>query len=151
HQVLGRDPGGRVTSRADTNNGGSTTTRVFDYDTAGRLQNVTLNGVLTKTYRYDANGKRKSGDPVGNPPLLGFYDTQDRLTSYNGVPYTFTNNGELSTRNGVAFSYDVRGNLRSAGAAVYSIDGDGRRIAVKNGSAWKGFLYGAGPRPVAEL
>ena len=36
HEVLGRDAGGRVTSKADTVNA-TTTTRTFDYDTSGLM------------------------------------------------------------------------------------------------------------------
>lgn len=148
HQVLNRDAGGRVTTRTDTNNG-TTTTRIFDYDAAGRLHNVTLNGTLTKTYQYDTNGNRLKETPGG--AAVSTYDAQDRLTLYKGVSYAYTNNGELSNRGGVPFGYDVRGNLRTASSTTYITDGDGRRIAASAASSWKGLLYGRGPRPVAEL
>ena len=39
---------------------GDSSSTLFDYDTAGRLWKVTVDGVLTAEYLYDANGNRTS-------------------------------------------------------------------------------------------
>ena len=115
HQSYVRDSLGRIIQKTETIDG-TTNTYGYTYDTAGRLTEVKLNGVILSAYTYDPNGNRLSKTaPVGT--LTGTYDAQDRLLTYNGNTYTYTANGELASKansqspNPISYSYDVLGNL----------------------------------------
>ncbi len=83
----------------------------YVYDLAGRLQSETTDGIAT-TYTYDSNGNRTHI----NGTLVGTYDDQDRLNTYQAASYQYTDNGELlsKTESGTTtnYQYDVLGNLR---------------------------------------
>jgi len=154
-----RDKLGRITQKVEVIQGVTTTTD-YVYDVAGRLTGVAENGVATAVYQYDSNGNRIGGyNKAGG--ILSFYDGQDRLTSWNGINYTYTANGELASKvtatGTTAYSYDVLGNLMSATlpnatTVDYVIDGRNRRIGKKvNGVLTQGFLYRDQLNPVAEL
>jgi hypothetical protein len=144
---------GRVRIKNDTVQGTSTQWS-FAYDASNRLSQAVV-GATTRNYTYDANGNRQDGTtPVAT------YDSQDRLTSYAGVTYQYTPNGELArkgTRIGnPTFTYDLRGNLRASasvsGTSSYAIDPDGRRLGKLNQfGPVQQFVYGQGARPLAEL
>ena len=165
-----RDELGRIIEKVETIDDGTgpvTTSYVYDYDTAGRLSDVTRDGTPIAHYEYDSNGNRvPEGD--GNPAtstftehgggLLGAsYDDQDRLEFYTTigggrVDYTYTANGELSSKTlastgeTTSYTYDVLGNLRDVtlpdGTLIESvIDGQNRRIGKKvDGTPVQGFL-----------
>jgi RHS repeat-associated protein len=150
---------GRITQKVELI-GGVTTTKVYGYDTAGRLQTVTRNGVLIDTYSYDSNDNRASlnrSSVVTN----GTYDNQDRLTQYGAATYGYTANGELQSKtvgaNVTQYGYDVLGNLRTVTLPggtqlAYEIDGQNRRIGKRaGGTLVQGFLYQDQLEPVAEL
>jgi YD repeat-containing protein len=150
-----RDKLGRIVSKTETLDGG-THVEQYSYDNAGRLIEVKRDNVILASYQYDANGNRThvSGALVGN------YDDQDRLVSYQGKTYTYTDNGELKTKtqSGVTtqYNYDVLGNLRHVdlgGTSIdYLIDAQNRRIGKKvNGVLQQVFLYQNQLQPVAEL
>ena len=154
-----RDKIGRITSKTETV-GAAATTFAYTYDLAGRLTDVTENGVLVRAYSFDSNGNRLSySDSQG--AVAGAYDAQDRLQTYGANSYTYNANGELVTKtNGAAtmsYSYDVLGNLRSvtlpdATQIDYIIDGRNRRIGKKVGGVLQqGFIYGDQLNPIAEL
>jgi len=156
-----RDKLGRIIQKLETIQG-VTDTFVYTYDTAGRLTDVTKNGAVASHYTYDSNGNRLSQtDQAGT--VNGTYDTQDRLTQYGNLLYTYTANGELLTKNNptlgqaATFTYDVLGNLTkvvlpNSDTIDYVIDGKNRRIGKKvNGALVKGFLYQSLLNPVAEL
>jgi RHS repeat-associated protein/uncharacterized repeat protein (TIGR01451 family) len=150
---------GRITQKVELI-GGVTTTNDYGYDTAGRLQTVTRNGVLVDTYSYDSNDNRASLNRSG-VVTSGTYDNQDRLTQYGVATYSYTANGELQSKtvgaNVTQYGYDVLGNLRtvtlpSGTQIVYEIDGQNRRIGKRvNGTLVQGFLYQDQLEPVAEL
>jgi YD repeat-containing protein len=67
---------GRITEKTETV-GGVTTVTGYGYDTAGRLEVVTEDGVETARYTYDANGNRLSATtPTGTE--TGHYGAQDQ-------------------------------------------------------------------------
>ncbi len=152
-----RDKLGRITGKTETING-VTTAFAYTYDTAGRLIQVTQNGVPTATYTYDNNGNRLSGPGLGTVPT---YDAQDRLLTYGSTAYTYTANGELLTKTSGVFTtsyeYDELGNLMHVtlpnGTQIdYVIDGQHRRIGRKlNGTLVQALLYEGQLGPIAEL
>ncbi|MBD3346555.1 MAG: hypothetical protein GF401_15985 [Chitinivibrionales bacterium] len=132
----------------------------YSYSTAGYLIDVTRDGVSVGHYEYDSNGNRLSYEgQLGSQ--TGMYDDQDRMLSYGGATYTYTENGELLTKTDASgttqYVYDVLGNLRSVtlpdGKLIeYVIDGRNRRIGKKvNGVMVKGWIYEDQLRPAAEL
>jgi RHS repeat-associated protein len=164
-----RDALGRITAKTETLQA-VTTTYGYTYTPAGQLDVVTINGAPARDYDYDANGNRTHV----NGTLVGAYDAQDRLTSYQGTTYTYTAAGDLKTKIDVSgtttYAYDALGNLRTATLHVgtpqqtrieYVIDGQNRRIGKKvcaapcTGGATaqlqQGFLYADQLRIVAEL
>ena len=154
-----RDDLGRIVRKNETLEG-ETHTYAYMYDSAGRLVNVSRDGVMESQYGYDANGNRLSYTGAGGT-IRGSYDNQDRLMQYGTTSYTYTANGELlSKTTGVqtnSYQYDVLGNLLNVtlpdGKKIeYLMDGQNRRIGKKvNGALVQGFLYRDGLRPVAEL
>ncbi len=145
-----RDKVGRIIKKTETVSG---VTHVYDYayDSADRLLSVSQDGLILNTYTYDLNGNRNNG----------IYDEQDRLTSMNGIDYTYTANGELLSRTEAGqttdYDYDVFGNLLSVnlpgGTLIeYVYDGQNRRIGKKvSGTLERAWLYKDGFNPVAEL
>jgi len=152
-----RDPLGRITQKAETLEG-STTTYAYSYDAAGRLVTVQEDGTPVATYAYGPNGNRLSKvTPSGTE--TGTYDAQDRMLTYGDASYTYTANGELATQTvggqTTTYHYDVLGNLITVdlpdGTPIeYLIDARNRRIGKKvNGLLMQGFLYQDPLNPVA--
>ena len=154
-----RDKLGRITTKAEMIQG-VTKTYEYGYDTAGRLDAVTIDGILEADYDYDLNGNRLSKTtPAGTE--TGTYDDQDRMLTYAGASYTHTANGEMLTKTDGAdvtsFGYDVFGNLLGvdlpdATAIDYVVDAKNRRIGRKVGGALtQGLLWQSQLAPIAEL
>jgi len=151
-----RDKLGRIVQKTETVEGVS---HVYGYvyDLAGRLESVTMDGIVLESYGYDGNGNRIELDGAS----IATYDEQDRLLTYGAYQYTYTENGELTERtdgvNTSSYQYDMLGNLVSVtlpnGELVeYIIDGQNRRIGKKiNGALVQGFLYKDQLNPIAEL
>lgn len=154
-----RDPVGRITGKAETIYG-ITTTETYGYDTSGRLISTSRNGETVATYAYDVNSNRVSRVSPSES-LAAVYDEDDRLLTYGTTSYTYNGNGQLAnrTQNGSAtqYTYDVFGNLRRvtlpAGSVVdYMIDGQNRRVGKKVDSVMKrGWIYSDRHRPIAEV
>lgn len=150
-----RDVLGRIAVRQSSIDG-SVVDESYQYDDAGRLVSATRNGITT-TWGYDQNGNRTHENAV----QVGTYDAQDRLLTYSGASYDYTQNGELKskTESGATttYDYDELGNLLKVtlpGDVVidYLIDGRNRRIGKKlNGVLAQGLLYQDQLNPVAEL
>jgi RHS repeat-associated protein len=158
--VYSRDALGRITQRVETIEGARTTT-VYGYDVAGRLSDVTVDGILTAHYEYDGNGNRLGVTRPGTGTVTGSYDAQDRLLTYGGVSYTYSGNGDLQTATSgsqtTTYTYDVFGSLIAVSLPTgtqieYLTDGQHRRIGKKvNGALVQAFLYSSQLRPAAEL
>jgi RHS repeat-associated protein len=156
-ETLQTDAAGRIESKIETVLGATTNT-IYGYDGRGRLQDVTVNGVLVSHYEYDGNGARVSATLAG-VKLIGSHDDQDRLTAYGATTYEYTPNGDLTAKKSgastTAYLYDALGNLRSVAlpngtALTYVVDAFGRRVGKKvNGALVQGYLYAAGQRLVA--
>ena len=159
-----RDQLGRITQKTEKLGNAQSVDYRYYYDLAGRLIEVTTGSNIIKTidsYSYDSNGNRTGGFNELQGNIVATYDEQDRLTSYNGSSYTYTDNGELSakTTGGVStqYHYDVLGNLMQVVlpgdiTIDYLIDAQNRRIGKKiNGVLTQGFIYKDQLNPVAEL
>jgi RHS repeat-associated protein len=148
-----RDNAGRIAQKSETVNG-QTASTTYGYDDSGRLSDVTTTAGTTH-YGYDANGNRTT---AGSIPAT--YDDQDRLTTYNGDSYLYSDDGELQKKmdssGTTSYSYDLQGNLRSVmlpnGTLIeYVIDASNRRVGKKvNGTLVAGWLYSGALRIVAE-
>jgi len=161
-----RDKTGRITGKTErtrTEPGGTELTRVYEYEydeDRGWLTEVERDGVVVETYAYDANGNRTSWTTEFGSGTAT-YDDQDRLLTYGGLTFTYTENGELLTKSdgsqATSYSYDAFSNLRSVtqpdGIEIeYLVDGRNRRIGKKiNGVLVQRFVYLGGLAPIAEL
>jgi RHS repeat-associated protein len=129
-----RDKLGRITEKSEVVNG-VTTVYGYEYDLAGRLEKVSENGVLMRTYGFDSNSNRISM-LAGSSSITGTADDQDRLLSYGTNTYTYAANGETTSRTKAGsvrnFDYDVMGNLRTLTEGTlqlrYGFDAQGRRV-----------------------
>ena len=147
---------GRIITKAETVQG-ILTTYEYIYDLAGRLDQVKENSVVVRDYDYDLNSARTHVNGV----LLGVYDDQDRLLSYDGTTYSYNDNGDLTSKvdgtGTTTYNYDVFGNLLTVGlpggdSIEYLIDAGDRRVGKKlNGVVQYYLLYGDALNPVAEL
>jgi YD repeat-containing protein len=136
-----RDALGRIATETGTLYG-VTSTRVFAYDAAGRIETVTRDGVTSTAYAYDPNGNRLS-TVTASSTFAATYDVHDRLMTYGEVSYTYTAAGNLLTKTSPAgtttYSYDSFGNLRtvnlsdgarSSTSSTVRTDVSGRRSTV---------------------
>ncbi len=150
-----RDALGRITERIETI-AGVTARYGYQYNTAGYLVAVSLNGQALAAYSYDANGNRLSVTS-GGATQNASYDGRDRLVQAGGVSYTYDASGRLGGRGGTSYSYDSSGNLVGVSLPggriiTYLIDGKGRRIGKRvDGVLVQGLLYAGRLRPVAEV
>lgn len=154
-----RDKLGRITTKVEMIEG-VTKTYDYGYDTAGRLDTVTIDGLLEADYDYDLNGNRLSKTTPGGTET-GTYDAQDRMLTYGGASYTYTANGEMLTKTAGAdvtsFGYDTSGNLLNATLSTgtninYVVDARNRRIGKKvEGVLTQGLLWQGQLSPIAEF
>ena len=152
------DSEGRVAEITETVDGATTTTG-YVYDSRGRLTDVTRGGATLYHYDYDGNGAR-TGVTTPTGTTAATYDAQDRLLTRGGTTYTYNASGQLATATTGAstttYSHDELGRLTAVGLPdgrqlSYLYDGLGRRVAKKvDGVLTTGYVYGAGPRPLAE-
>ncbi len=154
-----RDAVGRIATLTETA-AGATSLYAFDYDSIGRLTQVTRDGVAVESYEWDANGNRTRAVTAAGV-AEGTVDAQDRLLTYGGATYAYTAAGELETRvigaDTTRYRYDLSGGLREVrlpdGTVLeYLVDPHDRRVGRRvNGVLDKGFLYQGALSPVAEL
>jgi RHS repeat-associated protein len=139
-----------------------TNTWEYRYDERGQLQTALLNNDVAYAASYDSAGNRTTyqiGSTVHHP----VFDAQDRLVSGIGtLTWTYYDNGETKTRSDAAsvtstLHYDAMGRLRfvmrpNKPRIEYVLDGEGRRIAKKEGLFPKRrWLYGRVLSPIAEV
>jgi RHS repeat-associated protein len=161
-QDIERDGLGRITSITEVI-GGETLELTYAYDDIGRLVEASRDGTA-RSYTYDTNGNRLSFEREGAEPLLGEYDAQDRIKSYDALAFEQTAHGDLlridDGTDALELGYDELGNLldatltgaEGANHLEYVVDGLGRRVAKRvNGSFSKAWLYRDGLRPVSEV
>ena len=154
-----RDKLGRIETKTETILG-TTTSRTYVYDQAGRLEQVKEGETVLEEYSYDTNGNRTSVTKNGQT-ISATYDAQDRMLTYGDATYTYTDNGELAIKTDsegtTIYNYDIIGNLTYVqlpdGTEIeYIIDGQNRRIGKKvNGILVQGFTYQDQLNIVAEL
>jgi RHS repeat-associated protein len=157
--LYAQDSLGRITEITETIQG-QTRKFNYEYDSAGRLSEMSRNDTLLAVYEYDANGNRLN-HYTPSATTTGTYDSQDRLLTYGNATYSYTRNGELLAKvvgtDTTRYIYDAFGNLTSVrlpnGMYIeYMLDGKNRRVGKKiNGTLVKGWLYGGQLNIVAEL
>jgi RHS repeat-associated protein len=129
----------------------------YTYDLGSHLTNMTYQlgatTLGTLNYAYDAAGKRTqvSGSlaRTGLPPPLtaATYDNANQIASWNGTPFTYDNDGNLTNDGTNTYSWNARGQLvGTAGPvdAAFSYDAVGRRTGKLIGSQSTGFAYNGG-------
>jgi RHS repeat-associated protein len=155
---------------------GDTARYAYSYTSAGQLETVYTNHVLTEHYQYDAFGNRTAANTSGYAYSYQ-YAPNNRLTRYSWPQsgntrikeFAYNNSGQLlgtvnktdygssqqvtSSRN---YNYDVFGNLKGVAWASqteeYRQDAYDRRIATyANGAIKSKLVYGVGLVPIAEL
>ncbi len=157
-QITSRDDLGRILTK-DESIQGEVHQYAYTYDLAGRLDTVTVDGVLQSDYSYDANGNRlEKWTPGGNE--AGVYDDQDRVVSYKNNTYTFDDAGYLTSKTSpeglTTYDYDVLGNLREVvlpdGRVIeYEVDAKNRRVGkTVDGVIERRWIYLDRLHPIAE-
>ena len=160
---LTRDGIGRITQKVETLNG---VTKTFDYvyDTAGRLTQVSTDGVITSTYAYDNNSNR-IGATVRGETIAATYNVQDRMLTYGGETFSANLNGDMTKISPTVnptpetteqLFYDPFGNLTSYrffdGKIDYEIDPFLRRMGRKiDDEVKQRYIYNPEGRLVGEL
>lgn len=149
-----RDGIGRVSKKIEILNS-ITTTFDYAYDSAGRLIQVSTNGLVSSVYAYDSNSNRVGGN-VREEATSAIYDDQDRLVNYNGIIHSYNANGELTNKGSSSFLYDVFGNLKEYTKGNlninYETDPLQRRSGrIVNGNLTTRFIYNPEGKVVGQL
>ncbi len=111
-----------------------TTTISYSYDPLYRLTGASYSGTLTNNfaYTYDAVGNRQT-QVVDGTTTSYVYDIANRLTTVNGVMYTWDDNGNLLNDGVQTYTYDQANRLKQAaqGANTYTFgyNGVGDRLS----------------------
>ncbi len=82
------------------------TTITYTYDPLNRLKNADYNDGTYFHYTYDAVGNRLTETALGGAAKTYTYDAANRLTSADGVSYTWDNNGNLLDDSAHTYTYD---------------------------------------------
>ena len=106
--------------------GTTTTTIDYGYDPLYRLISADYSSGEFFHYTYDAVGNRMTQHTLAGPDTYS-YDEANRLTSVNGV----------------AYSWDANGNLLDDGTSAYAYDHASRLVSVDQGSDSYAFSYNA--------
>lgn len=138
----------------------------YGYDAASQLTAITYAKAGTTigniTYGYDALGRRTTiGGTLYESFLAtattanGVYDANNKLTSWNGVAYTYDNNGSLIADGAKTYVWDARNRLKqikqgTSVVAAFEYDAMGRRTKKTVGTAVTQYVYD-GANAVQEL
>jgi RHS repeat-associated protein len=125
----------------------------YAYDPLYRLTNADYTGAYTHSidYSYDAAGNRLT-QTVNGSLVTYTYDAADRLTSVNGVAYTYDANGNQLSDGMRTFTYDAANRLTRVVSDTltteYTYLGDGTRLAqTVNGVQTRYTVDVSGPLP----
>ncbi|KAF0145016.1 MAG: RhsA [Nitrospirae bacterium] len=136
----------------------------YSYDNASQLLNIEslnpLNAVLEKIgYTYDKNGNRTSAPRLNVPikmsqPMTATYNTANQMTTLNGYPLTYDENGNLLTLTRSCgttyYTWNVRNQLVgingfnsdcSSLSAAFKYDALGRRMERTVNGKTINYLY----------
>lgn len=148
-----RDEAGRIKLREETI-GGEQHLYEYSYDAHGRLERVTKDGQVNRTFSYDANGNRDNAREWGalaegseggsRGPIADHnasYDPQDRIAVVDNIRYLQTQTGTSQESVLRAFTYDADGYIdtwtdQDTGATTdldYDALGNLRRATLPDG------------------
>ena len=122
-----------------------------DYYTRAANDDCIKGGSGTRTkYSYDASGARVSvGGTMANVVIpsassTGTYDSNNRLTQFNGVTLAYDANGNTTNDGTNTYTWDARNQLAGLTGSVnasFQYDALGRRIQKVVGASTTGYLY----------
>lgn len=160
----GHDLGGRIVQTTETVLVDPAKIYQYQYDHAGRLHKVSVNGALAASYAFDDNGNRTGVYMASEGTTTSaFYDAQDRLILYGTKHYGYTPNGELTVTTEALTSAVTRyfwngtGSLKQVdlpdGTIVeYQYNALGQRAVRKvDGTVTHRWLWEGSLRPAAEI
>jgi RHS repeat-associated protein len=138
------DAGGQLTE-ADQSINDVDSTLTYTYDANGQLLTVKRDGVKAETYTYDANGNRTSRRMGTGTVEKAVFNSQDHITTFSGVAYTYNADGQLIQRGSDTFTYSTRGELLQAvvgGQTItYAYDALRRRVQRTDSTGSWSFYY----------
>jgi|GEM_PF-330433 len=152
---LDRRADGRITTRAETV-AGTSTTLTYTYDPLGRLRTVTRGGTVVEEYRYDANGNRtfQMNFDLGITGRLFTHSVEDHTLTAGSIAFEFDHDDRLAARiegsQTTEYAYSTTGELLGVRLPdgtelAYTHDPLGRRIAkAVNGVVVERYLW-SGP------
>jgi len=94
----------------------------YTYDNLYRLTGASYNDGTSFTYTYDASGNRLTEVTTGGLSIAYVYDNANRLTSVDGMPLTWDNNGNLLSDGSSTYTYDKANRLKTVvqGSTTYA-------------------------------
>jgi YD repeat-containing protein len=110
-----------------------TMTIAYTYDPLYRMKQASYSDGTVLKYTYDAVGNRLTEELTGGIVNSYIYDAANRLTSVDGIAYTWDANGNLLSDGARSYTYDAANRLiglNGVGLAVsYSYNGLGDRLS----------------------
>jgi YD repeat-containing protein len=126
----------------------------YTYDRLNRLTAADYSTGEAFVYAYDAVGNRTSmTDASGTHTYI--YDAANRLTSVDGVPYTWDARGNLLHDGTNTYTYDAAGRMVSAvtpqGTVDYTYNAEGLRVSQSLGGVVSEYTWDWATPVVPEL
>ncbi len=107
-------------------------TITYTYDSLYRLKRVDYSDGMYLSYTYDAVGNRLTEQSTGGTSNTYVYDSANRLTSVDGIAYTWDDNGNLLNDGVNTYTYDHANRLKGVSGptltANYRYNGLGDRL-----------------------